>query len=538
MIEVIKEYLVSIGFKTDDKAYNEVQKSLGKLEQALGDFSKTVAGKFVIAGAAVEGFSLVASAAIGTFAVTMAKADQQVEIFARRMLTTEKNARSLKTVMSAMGLDSLEDLKDVALNPELRQQFLALRNVAAGLEPGQDVQNNLAQIRQLTYEWQKFQVLVTYGMQYIAGYTAKYLSGPLKQLMAFMQRINADGKTNLQRWADGIAKVFAGIVRIAGVGVRVIGMIDRVPGILKAVAAGVATVGLAIKAGPWGMITAAVSALMLLLDDYLTFKDGGKSAFGGFWKGSENLIQGIGEFLSPLTVMISHIDEAVSAIAAKMGVAGSKSYNALKGAALGAAGGAALGTVIPGVGTGIGAAVGGVIGGVAGWQQKIDPKKIEAGKKLLAKMQRGGGAALEYLLAVAKLEGLRVTSTTGGRHNKNSKHYRGEAIDIDHRGVTAEKLRRLRELYGIHVRDERTRPRGQRVWGGAHFHLETTQELARRYAGKLFAKGKPGPMHGVTAPPKIDIHINGAKDPTAVATEVAGRLESLLAIRHFQGAFA
>jgi hypothetical protein len=85
------------------------------------------------------------------------------------------------------------------------------------------------------------------------------------------------------------------------------------------------------------------------------------------------------------------------------------------------------------------------------------------------------------LLAFADRNGLVITSGRGGHHNVGSKHYRGEAIDVsvrhDRRGVplSAERIGHLARdcgQHGLRLRDERTRPPGQAVWGGPHLHVE------------------------------------------------------------------
>ncbi len=67
-----------------------------------------------------------------------------------------------------------------------------------------------------------------------------------------------------------------------------------------------------------------------------------------------------------------------------------------------------------------------------------------------------------------------VTSEMGGGHNAHSLHYRGKALDIRVRGKNEFDIAMLytvMENYGYRVRDERKRPKGQKVWGGPHMHL-------------------------------------------------------------------
>ncbi len=86
-------------------------------------------------------------------------------------------------------------------------------------------------------------------------------------------------------------------------------------------------------------------------------------------------------------------------------------------------------------------------------------------------------AELPYkgMVRLAKKHGLRVTSTTGGRHNKGSLHGRGRAIDVRTRGVSSRRLNAFiadARKHGYQVHDERVRPRGQKVWSGPHIHIQ------------------------------------------------------------------
>lgn len=70
--------------------------------------------------------------------------------------------------------------------------------------------------------------------------------------------------------------------------------------------------------------------------------------------------------------------------------------------------------------------------------------------------------------------GWKVTSEMGGGHNAHSRHYQGKAIDVSVRNRTQFDIDILLTIFdgqGLIVRDERKRPRGQKVWGGPHLHL-------------------------------------------------------------------
>src|ERR1044072_6586296 len=60
---------------------------------------------------------------------------------------------------------------------------------------------------------------------------------------------------------------------------------------------------------------------------------------------------------------------------------------------------------------------------------------------------------------------------TGG-HNQGSKHYTGQAIDVDYNGVNVAELSRVATARGFKDRDERTRRKDQKVCGGPQLHIE------------------------------------------------------------------
>ena len=92
-----------------------------------------------------------------------------------------------------------------------------------------------------------------------------------------------------------------------------------------------------------------------------------------------------------------------------------------------------------------------------------------------------GQGARDYkdLARFAEARGFTVTSTNGGKHNTGSAHYQGRAIDVrtrDKSSAQVEQFIREARAAGFVVHDERSRPRGQKVWSGPHLHLE----IARR----------------------------------------------------------
>lgn len=82
--------------------------------------------------------------------------------------------------------------------------------------------------------------------------------------------------------------------------------------------------------------------------------------------------------------------------------------------------------------------------------------------------------------------GVKPSSTNTGNHNKNSLHYSGNAFDVGLNtsfGGSTQKMREFKDkflemqrtnpLYAqFELVDETTRPKGQEVWSGAHYHIQ------------------------------------------------------------------
>jgi hypothetical protein len=84
------------------------------------------------------------------------------------------------------------------------------------------------------------------------------------------------------------------------------------------------------------------------------------------------------------------------------------------------------------------------------------------------------GTQFMDLFFFAKGESMHVTSTTGGKHNPGSVHGLGRAIDVrtwDKKKSVVDQFIDWARANGIRVRDERTRPKGQKEWSGPHIHL-------------------------------------------------------------------
>ncbi len=177
MLNVIKDYLISIGMHVDKKSFQEADNAVKKVDSKLNKISKS-SGKS-LATVAKAGTALIATVgiALGKMASSVAEADRQMGLLAHRLYTTKENARSLTMAMKAMHVASMEELRELALDPESRRQFMELKDLAKSLENG-NYQAKLKEIRELNHEFRKMMV----KFEYLKIEFASWLAGFMKDI--------------------------------------------------------------------------------------------------------------------------------------------------------------------------------------------------------------------------------------------------------------------------------------------------------------------------------------------------------------------
>ncbi len=184
MLNILKDYLISVGMQVDKQSFSQADKAIKDVDKGLGKFADSATGKFVKVGAGAVALASAVAVAMAKFASSVAEADRQVGLLARRLYTTKENARSLSIAMKQMNVASLDQLREMALDPESRQQFLELKNLARSLE-NPKTQQALKEIRAMNQEWKKLMVRFEYFKIEVAG---KILEA-FKQMKPTIQKI-------------------------------------------------------------------------------------------------------------------------------------------------------------------------------------------------------------------------------------------------------------------------------------------------------------------------------------------------------------
>lgn len=290
----LKEYLVKIGFDTDAPSLSNAISGIGKVETGLEKLKK-------VADYSTKSFSLMATfigtsiSAISKMAIEVADADLEVERFARKMWTSEENARSFNDALETLGA-TYDDI--FWMTPEEFNRFMDVKNLASSIQPPKELNESLKQIRFLVGEFQKFKMIATSSVRWISYYFLKYIGSDLESARLKVKSIEEWIIQKLPSITEKVAKFF---YYIYGLGKSVYTLVkglmeilfklfDGIEGKAFGVAGAIGGLVLAFQLGPISLFIAALLYLLLLLDDYQTWQRGGKSVHGSWWEKLDEFI--------------------------------------------------------------------------------------------------------------------------------------------------------------------------------------------------------------------------------------------------------
>ena len=284
MLNIIKSYLVSLGYHVDQASFDRARGSLTELEKLLSNFTRSSMVGFAKTGAAIIGFSTAIAAVLYQLTIGVANADLKNELFAKRMWMAKENAMAYKSSLDALGVS----LQDLYLSPELMEKFNTLREQAATMGPPDGFTGGMKGIRDITFEFQRFKLEATYAVYWVGFYLSKYLSGPIFGLKGGFRELNDEITKGMPRWTQKIAQVASWFVRMGSAaiiaGKEIKHIWDSLGSSTRQVASAALGLFALLRMGPLGWIIAGLTTLMLLIDDYHTYSTGGESLLSEMWK--------------------------------------------------------------------------------------------------------------------------------------------------------------------------------------------------------------------------------------------------------------
>ena len=207
--DVIRQYLVSLGFDVSQPELNKLNEVLRGATQTIEQFTGGMAKSFIEAGAAVVTALTAVAGGTLALAVETAKSDLQFQLLARRMYMTSEAARQMKTATDALGV-SLEDV--VWGPPELRERYQQLiadqKQLMAGLG-WTDVEMQMRKIRDLEFQFTRMRVEAGLFVVGLVKALSKGLTGDEDGLMQRLKGWNEWLIANIPKLANELANSLA-----------------------------------------------------------------------------------------------------------------------------------------------------------------------------------------------------------------------------------------------------------------------------------------------------------------------------------------
>ena len=296
---VIKEYLVSLGFNVNKNSLSDAldtvnfgtDKMVSMVSKMTSSLAKGTVGIITLVSSAVV--------AVGKLIVSVADADMQMQNAANSMWMNVDAYRVTEDAVTSLGY-SMNELSTIARNPELTARFKELVSLGQQTSAPKELDSMLKKVRDVTFEFDKMQVIAKNGIRQIVYYFLKYLGVDLDNMQNKLASVNKFLQENLPKIAAAIAKVLYYIYRVGkaigyviSLGAKLIGGIynfmKKFPATFKVFIGIISAILLAINP-VLTIILAGLSAIILLIDDYMTWQRGGKSLFGDKWQGVEGFL--------------------------------------------------------------------------------------------------------------------------------------------------------------------------------------------------------------------------------------------------------
>lgn len=218
-VNVLQEYLVSLGWKIDQPGLQKFQDALRKatelVERATVGTPFGMASMFVKAGAVITGvLAGIASGVVGV-ANSVAQGDMDMQLFARRMFMGTDAARQLKYATDALGYS----LEEIVWGPkELQERFRELISVEKEMTQrlGPDFEIQARRIRDIRFEFTKLDVELKFFAMTLTRDLSKALFGDENAILTRLQNWNRWFIENMPRLSQELAGHLAPIMRDVG----------------------------------------------------------------------------------------------------------------------------------------------------------------------------------------------------------------------------------------------------------------------------------------------------------------------------------
>jgi hypothetical protein len=278
--DILREYLVKIGFDIDNPTFAKYQQVMKELESNLDKVASNKAFSILTKGVlAYTGAVVAAATATAGLLDKVSEAQLSYQKYALTMRTSFETAKEMSMAQRALGASYAE----IAWIPELTKHFNELRSFARELSPPQDFERRMGQIREVGFEMTKFKIIFEKAAEWLAYEISKYID--FEKVKAWFKKFHDWLKDNLPSISSTIARFLRGVAGTFEVIIKVVeslykglkAAIQILPEFGQAMVVFVGVLAAAFKLNP---MLASLSLLFLMLEDYWAFMEGKKTGRG------------------------------------------------------------------------------------------------------------------------------------------------------------------------------------------------------------------------------------------------------------------
>lgn len=311
-----KEYLVRLGFSLDNNSLSDALSAVKDGSSQITNLMSKFSDSYIKGAASIVGFVASATVAISNLVKSVAEADMQTQLSARSMWMSTDAYRALETSVQSLGY-SMSDLSSIAMNSELTGQLQELVNLSKQTDAPKELDAYLAKVRQVSFEFNKLKVLIKSGVRNVVYEFLKMSNTDLNKTHQTVKNVISYIQEKLPSISKKIANVLYVVVQI---GKALFGVLKWIIEIFKklfdyfkqtpkkfAIMMSAITAVLLLMNPVLTAITAALTGIFLLVDDYLGWKNGKNSFFGDKWKTIESIAKDVADFLSDIIEAVETI---------------------------------------------------------------------------------------------------------------------------------------------------------------------------------------------------------------------------------------
>jgi hypothetical protein len=176
MSNILQEYLVKLGFSTDDPAYRHLDSVMADAERTVTAHTGGILKRVLEMQAGVAGAFTSLSLAIVGMVDKVAMADQGYRLMGLRMLMTGESARKLDLITKGLGAS----LEEIIWDPELHRRAVMMSEDIDRWSRalGPDFEARMLRIRDFRMEFSRLEVAAKFlGMQFVGSLFEKLVPG-------------------------------------------------------------------------------------------------------------------------------------------------------------------------------------------------------------------------------------------------------------------------------------------------------------------------------------------------------------------------